>query len=148
MTLKDLFKKIWLSDLLGPAIIAGAFIFVFVSKDGFLLSYLKASGWLIFIFSFICTVYAVRKIKKWCFLNNRSNLWSGLSQIPLFFLFLYSIHTISDYAVRATGYPDYVLFPCSYEPTTALEIKEAKKFWKMRDVDTFNCDPEPSNQGN
>ncbi len=147
MTPKEIFKKIWKSDLLGPALIVGAFVYIFVSKDGFLLSYLKASGWLIFLASLILTIVMDKKIKNWLSSKGKSRYWSGILQIPLFFVVLYSLHTISDHAVRISGYPDYVLFPCSHEPKSSAEIKEAKNFWKMREFEQFNCDPDSTNEG-
>lgn len=147
MTLKDNLKKVWLSELLTPVLIGGVLITFFVSRDGLLLSYLKVSGWLIFIASLISTILLIKKIKKWCLSNGKNTFWLGITYIPTFFVFLYVIHTFSDYALRKTGYPDYVLFPCSFEPQTASQIVEAKNFWKIGALDKFNCDSESRNEG-
>lgn len=129
--------KEWRFELILAAIVA----FIFISKNGFLLTYLKLVGWIFFGLSLALTIYISGLIEEICrqkfSISYKFRTWIGF---PLFFLFFYLVQNSSDYILRNySGYPAYVLYPCSHPPSPGEQEIEAKAFWRLKPLQDFDC---------
>ncbi|QWD95236.1 hypothetical protein C2759_03665 [Polynucleobacter sp. MG-Unter2-18] len=138
MITKDIFQKIWRGEVVGPFVVIGLIAYFFISRYGLIQAYLKASGIIGVLLTLVFTIFASRQISRWLKLTSALG---QLIQIPLFFAIGYSYIVGSHILLIAlSGYPDYVLFPCSYPPQPGIEEQEAKTFWMLRPIDRFDCD--------
>jgi hypothetical protein len=143
-----------------PLIIFLFFLFfVYANRYGFLVAYIKASGWLIPIFCIYVSLqiyrYLFRKkplhsIEQSINLNIyigkssffRELLWGTFKisvAIGLFSLFFIAFQTTHDEAlIYFTDQPEYVIFPCSASDKATEEMQqEIKKFWGRTHI---SCD--------
>jgi len=135
---KDISQKIWRSGVVGPFIVIGLIAYLFISRYGFIPAYLKASGLIGVLLTLVLTIFVSRQISRW--LKLKTTL-GQLIQIPLFIAIGYS-YIVGSHILLITlsGYPNYVLFPCTYPPQPGIEEQEAKTFWMLRPIDRFDCD--------
>lgn len=129
--------KEWRIQLALVAVLA----YFFISKNGFLLSYLKTIGWICFGVSLVLTIFTSGFIDKVCRRKfSISYKFRSLIGFPLFFLFFYLVVNGSHYILRNySGYPVYVLYPCDYFPSPGEQESEAKVFWRLKPFQDFDC---------
>lgn len=129
--------KEWRIQLALVAVLA----YFFISKNGFLLAYLKIIGWVFFGVALVLAIFTSGFIDKVCrrkfSISYKFRTWIGF---PLFFLFFYLVESGSDYVLRNySGYPVYVLYPCTYPPSLGDQEREAKAFWRLKPFQDFDC---------
>ena len=114
---------------------------IYIEKNGFLLSYLKLAGWIFIGVALALTILVSGAIdsafRKKIHISRNFRIWIGF---PFFFLFFSLNELGSGYILKNySGYPLYVLYPCSYPPSPGVEDMEAKRFWRLKPFQDFDC---------
>ena len=127
----------------------------FVSENGLLMAYMKASGLIVFATT-VLLLYLIRKMDAVDKANNKLELKAIYSGFPLnfligalqftavwgtLFLCLYLFGMLSDYTLlKLTSKERHVLFPCSQAYWTEEMKKETLTYWKKSSLDDFSCE--------
>lgn len=147
---QSLLLRVNRSEIIIPAIFTGLIAVLFVSKRGPLLAYMDVSGYIgagLALFLTFKIANALERRLRDTALYSTYNWFKTIGGIVVWACLFYGYLLVSNSAIEIlSGQPDYVLYPCSNPPQTAEELRDAKKFWKLRAVDDFDCEMEWSNE--